>query len=49
MTTLPQQIIKVPMPLAEGDYWTNESGDSFRITDGVILHLGRTEPPQKYW
>ncbi len=40
---------EVPMPLAEGDCWTNESGDMFKIIDGVITHLGRTEPPKKFW
>ena len=40
---------EVPVPLEEGDAWTNDLGDMFRIVDGVITHLGRTEPPKKYW
>lgn len=38
-----------PNPPAEGDTWTTEIGDMFKIIDGVITHLGKTEPPQRYW
>jgi len=40
---------EVPVPLEEGDAWTNDLGDTFKVIDGVITHLGRTEPPKKYW
>jgi len=40
---------EVPTPLEEGDAWTNDLGDMFKVIDGVITHLGRTEPPKKYW
>lgn len=40
---------EVPVPLEEGDAWTNDLGDMFKVIDGVITHLGRTEPPKKYW
>ena len=38
-----------PNPPAEGDEWTNEAGDMFKIVDGVITLVGRTDPPKKYW
>jgi hypothetical protein len=28
---------EVPYPLREGDRWTNEAGDSFRVRDGEIV------------
>lgn len=40
---------EVPSPLDEGDAWTNELGDMFKVVDGWILLTGKTEPPQKYW
>lgn len=38
-----------PNPPEEGDAWTNEVGDMFKIIDGEITLLGKTEPPKKYW
>jgi len=40
---------EVPAPLEEGDAWTNELGDMFKVEGGEILLVGKTEPPQKYW
>lgn len=40
---------EVPSPLEEGDCWTNELGQQFRVVDGVIRLTGRTEPPQRCW
>lgn len=40
---------EVPAPLDEGDAWTNEFGDMFKVIDGEIRHLGKTDPPKKYW
>jgi hypothetical protein len=40
---------EVPMPLDEGDRWTNEFGDMFQVRDGEIAMLGRTAPPEKHW
>jgi hypothetical protein len=40
---------EVPWPLEEGDSWSNEFGDAFRIEGGEIIRLGRVEPPRKYW
>ena len=40
---------EVPIPLDEGDKWTNELGDMFEIIDGEIRLVGKTEPPKKYW
>ena len=40
---------EVPAPLEEGDSWTNALGDMFKVVDGYILHVGKTEPPKKYW
>lgn len=40
---------EVPAPLEEGDAWTNELGDMFKVVDGEILLIGKTEPPKKYW
>lgn len=40
---------EVPMPLDEGDRWTNEFGDMFQVRDGEIIMLGRTAPPEKHW
>ena len=40
---------EVPAPLQEGDSWTSDRGDMFRVLDGVILLTGATEPPRKYW
>ncbi len=38
-----------PHPPEEGDAWTSETGDMFKIVDGEIILLGKTEPPKKYW
>jgi hypothetical protein len=40
---------EVPSPLDEGDAWTNELGDMFKVVDGYILLVGKTDPPKKYW
>lgn len=40
---------EVPSPIGEGDAWTNELGDMFKVVDGYILLVGKTEPPQRYW
>ena len=40
---------EVPIPLEEGDTWTNVYGDVFKIVDSEIVHEGRVEPPQRYW
>jgi hypothetical protein len=40
---------EVPIPLEEGDSWTNESGAVFRIEGGEIRRLGQTEPPKRFW
>ncbi|BCS55119.1 hypothetical protein [Geobacter sp. SVR] len=40
---------EVPMPLDEGDAWTNEIGDMFKVIDGEIRLVGKTEPPKKFW
>lgn len=40
---------EVPTPLDEGDRWVNALGDVFQVVDGEIKHLGREEPPKKYW
>ena len=40
---------EVPFPLEEGDAWTSETGDMFRIIDGAIRLIGITEPPKRYW
>jgi hypothetical protein len=40
---------EVPAPLDEGDAWTNEYGDMFKVIDSEIRLVGKTEPPKKYW
>ena len=40
---------EVPTPLDEGDAWTNETGDMFKVIYGEIRRVGKTEPPQRYW
>jgi hypothetical protein len=40
---------EVPSPLEEGDSWTNEFGDVFRVEHDEIRLVGKVEPPQKYW
>ena len=40
---------EVPIPLEEGDKWTNDLGDVFQIVDGEIKFLERVPPPPKYW
>ena len=40
---------EVPYPLEEGDTWTNELGDVFRVEKGYIKLVERIAPPLKYW
>ncbi len=40
---------EVPAPLDEGDSWTNDYGDQFRVEDGEIRLVGKVPPPPKYW
>ena len=40
---------EVPVPLEEGDKWTNIYGDVFQVIDGFITLVERVEPPQRYW
>jgi len=40
---------EVPVPLEEGDSWTNEYGDLFRVEEDEIRKVGNVEPPRKYW
>ena len=40
---------EVPAPLDEGDAWTNEFGDMFKVIDSEIRLVGKTEPPKKHW
>lgn len=40
---------EVPYPLDEGDAWTNEFGDHFRVVDGEIKLIERVPPPPKHW
>lgn len=40
---------EVPVPLEEGDSWTNEFGDVFRVENGEITLIDRVPPPEKYW
>ncbi len=40
---------EVPIPLEEGDSWTNEVGDVFRIENGEIVLVARQEPPKRFW
>jgi hypothetical protein len=40
---------EVPSPLEEGDVWTCETGDMFKVIDGYIVLTGKTEPPKRYW
>ena len=40
---------EVPIPLGEGDAWTSDLGDMFKVVNGEILLIGKTEPPKKYW
>ncbi|RNC72672.1 MAG: hypothetical protein ED859_01545 [Desulfuromonadales bacterium] len=40
---------EVPIPLGEGDTWTNAFGDRFTVENGEIKHLGRVDPPETYW
>jgi len=40
---------EVPAPLEEGDAWTNELGEMFRVEEGVIILAGKTDPPRRYW
>lgn len=38
-----------PVPIENGDAWITEVGDMFKVIDGTITFLGKTEPPKKYW
>jgi hypothetical protein len=38
-----------PNPLEEGDEWTTEIGDMFKVIDGEVRLMGKTEPPRKFW
>lgn len=40
---------EVPYPLADGDSWTNQLGDVFRVEAGEIRLIERTTPPQRHW
>lgn len=40
---------EVPSPLEEGDAWTSEYGDMFKVIGGEIRRTGTTEPPKKHW
>jgi len=40
---------EVPYPLEEGDTWTNELGDLFRVESGEIKIVERVAPPHKQW
>ena len=40
---------EVPYPLEEGDAWTNELGDVFRVEQSEIRLVERIAPPKKYW
>jgi hypothetical protein len=40
---------EVPTPLEEGDTWTNDLGDVFRVEHDEIRLVAKVEPPQKYW
>jgi len=40
---------EVPSPLEEGDTWTNDYGDVFRVENDEIRLTGKVEPPPKYW
>ena len=40
---------EVPYPLEEGDVWTNDLGDVFRVEQGEIKLVERTTPPRKHW
>ena len=40
---------EVPIPLCEGDAWTSDLGDMFKVVNSEILLIGKTDPPKKYW
>ena len=40
---------EVPIPLEEGNAWINQIGDSFKIENGTIVHVGRVAPPEITW
>jgi len=40
---------EVPYPLEEGDTWTNDLGDVFRVEQGEIRLVERIAPPRKHW
>lgn len=40
---------EVPIPLEEGDGWTNELGLVFKVIDKEIVIVDRVEPPNKFW
>jgi hypothetical protein len=40
---------EVPYPLEDGDEWTNDYGDVFRVENEEIKIVGRVAPPEKHW
>lgn len=40
---------EVPYPMEDGDTWTNEYGDVFRVNDGEIKLVERVAPPERCW
>lgn len=40
---------EVPIPLGEGDRWTNELGFVFQVIDGEIVIVDKVAPPEKAW
>jgi len=40
---------EVPIPLEEGDSWTNDCGDVFRVENDEIRLVDKVEPQPKYW
>ena len=40
---------EVPYPLEEGDSWTYDMGDCFKVVQGEIRLLGKKAPPEKHW
>ncbi len=40
---------EVPFPLEEGDSWTNEYGDVFKVEGEEIKLIDRVPPPEKHW
>ncbi len=40
---------EVPIPLEEGDRWTNDLGFVFQVIDREIVIVEKVEPPRKFW